>query len=86
MFSFQELVEDDLHGVEPVHQRGPAAGRDADVVVSFTEVPHAHLVEVVQAGRFGDGLLELRGRAWVREYDVCGVDFEEIEIAQDVVV
>ena len=47
LFPVEELVENDLHGVEPVHQRGPAAGRDANVVVALAEVPHAHLVKVV---------------------------------------
>ena len=86
MFSIKELVEDDLHGVEPVHQRGPAAGRDTDVVVPLAEVPHPHLIEVVQAGRFCDGLLEFGVRAWVGEDYVRGIDFEEIQIAEDVVV
>lgn len=52
MVTVQELVDEDLNRVEPVHQLRLAASRDALVVVSLTEIPQSDLVEVVKASLF----------------------------------
>ena len=38
-FSGKELIYDDLHRIEPVHELGLAAGRNPHIIVPFTEIP-----------------------------------------------
>lgn len=80
MVTVQELVNQDLDRVKPVHQLRLATSRDALIVVSLAEIPHSNLVEVVKASLFGQCvprfLLSQTG-----DYDVADVDFEEIKVA-----
>lgn len=54
----EELVEEDGHGVEPVHRHWFGAVGYAFIVVAFAEVPEADLVEVVQAEGAREGVDE----------------------------
>ncbi|QSZ31784.1 hypothetical protein DSL72_001353 [Monilinia vaccinii-corymbosi] len=70
----EELVEQDLDGVEPVESRGLGAEGDAVGVVAFAEVPEADLVEVVEAEGAGERVGERDGGP-----DGCGDDVGEVE-------
>lgn len=76
----QQLVEQDLHRVEPVQRaRGRAVG-DALVVVALAEVPQPDLVEIVEAERAREGVDE-DDVAGARRDDVGQVEGEEVGAA-----
>jgi hypothetical protein len=54
------------------------AVRDSFVVVSFAEVPQAHLVEIVQAERAREGIGEHEVARGGGGDDVSEVEFEEV--------
>lgn len=78
----QELVEQDLHRVEPVEWFGVGAVCDSLIVVAFAEVPEADLIEIVEAEGAGEGIDELdvicRGGD-----DVGEVEGVEVGVADD---
>ena len=72
----QQLVEQDLHGIEPEPDRRLGARRDALVVKTLAEVPQPDLVEVVQAQGLRALLPARRGLG----YDLGDVNLEEPQV------
>ena len=85
VITVQELVDENLDRVEPVHQLRLAASRDALVVVPFAKVPHSDLVEVVQPSLFGQRVSRLLVSE-AGDDNIAHVNLKEIEVAEDVLV
>lgn len=72
----QQLVQNYLHGIEPVHPPRLAATGDF-IPVPCTEIPQPHLVEVMQSQCASDAVDQ--DRIWHRERDdVAQVKLDKI--------
>ena len=78
-FAFEQFVEEDLNGVEPVEYGRLAACCYALLLEPSAEIPEPDLIEVVQADGFG----ACCPCGSARRNDVANVDLKEPQIFKD---